>query len=258
VQCFLKADLAVGVVYAWSVDIDEEDLPTGEFRASNIQGEVYKTLVCHNFLGNSSASLIRRACLDKVGGYSCKLKEQNAQGCEDWELYLRLAEHYQFRVAPEFLIGYRKILSSMSRDYTTMAKSHSLMLQTVREKHPELPSALYRFSSSSFYMYLARQSSQYSSPKKTFFWLYEALRVDFISTLFHFGLYVLSIQSFLRLIAEWLESLIEPAHPFFMRFKRCSELNQRGMMNTNLHKRPTQLRFKLLVESLFHRSISMI
>lgn len=65
-QCFLQAEPSVGLVYGWSVDLDKSGLPTGEFRASRIEGEVYKTLICHNFLGNSSASLIRSDCLEKV------------------------------------------------------------------------------------------------------------------------------------------------------------------------------------------------
>ena len=106
------------------------------------------------------------------------MKENNAQGCEDWELYLRLAEHYQFRVVPEFLIGYRKIFSSMSCDHASMAKSHTLILQSVRQKYPEIPAVLYRLSSSSFYMYLARQSSQQAHHKSTLFWVRKALQVD--------------------------------------------------------------------------------
>ena len=65
-QYFLQAEPSVGLVYGWSVDIDKSGLPTGEFRASRIEGEVYKTSICHNFLGNSSAYLIRSDCLEKV------------------------------------------------------------------------------------------------------------------------------------------------------------------------------------------------
>ena len=202
VQCLLQAEPSVGLTYAWSVDIDEDDLPTGGIRASGIAGKVYKTLICHNFLGNSSASVIRRACLEKVGGYSCRLREQNAQGCEDWDLYLRIAEHYQFRVVPEFLIGYRKIFSSMSGDLQSMAKSHTLMLQSVRQKHPEIFGVFYRLSCSSFYIYLARQSYQYTNYRNTLFWLQQALKADFITPPWRYGLYILTIKSCWGLFAQ--------------------------------------------------------
>jgi len=258
VQCMLQAEPSVGLVYAWSLDIDEEDLPTGELRASTIEGEVYTTLMCHDFLGNASCSLIRRACFEKVGGYNCQLKEQNAQGCEDWDLYLRIAEHYQFRVVPEFLVGYRKILTSMSCDYTSMAKSHYLMLQSVRQKHPKIPATIYRLSSSSFYMYLARQSSQRGSHRSTLFWLYKALRADFITPFLRFGLYTLSIKSLLKLIGQPVTSLIWSDHPSWVQFKQRFKSNHRVTTLSEFNKRQTQANFKVIAEDILHQFIPII
>ena len=64
VHCMLKAGPTVGLVYAWSVVIDEHGLLTGDFRASPIEGEVFETLLSHNFLGNASVCLIRRNCFN--------------------------------------------------------------------------------------------------------------------------------------------------------------------------------------------------
>ena len=258
VQYMLQSSPLVGLVYAWSADIDENDLPTGECRASTIEGEVYTTLVCHDFLGNASCSLIRRACFDYVGDYNCQLKEQNAQGCEDWELYLRIAEHYQFRVVPEFLIGYRKLLSSMSCDYSLMAKSHCLMLQTVRQKHPEIPAAIYRLSSSSFYMYLARQSSQRGNHRSALFLLYKALRSDLLTPFLRFGLYTLSIKSVLKLIAQPVTSLICPDHASWVQLKQQFKFNHQVTTLYEFKKKRTQPRFKLIAESTLHQLLLII
>ncbi|MEG4172490.1 hypothetical protein QUA11_33720, partial [Microcoleus sp. S13_D1] len=110
-----------------------------------------------NTIGNLNAtqlssSLIRRICFERVGGYNCQWKAENAQGCEDLELFLRIAEHYQFKVVPEFLVGYRQISSRMSCNYAAMAKSHSLIMADVRERHPEIPANIYPWYSSSFYI----------------------------------------------------------------------------------------------------------
>ena len=67
VKRFLAADPRTGVVYGWSVIIDENGLLDGRFRCSKIEGDVLGTLICHNFLGNASVTMIRRACLKKVG-----------------------------------------------------------------------------------------------------------------------------------------------------------------------------------------------
>ena len=199
---FKNEQSEVGVVYAWSLDIDEQNKFTGGFHAASIEGNVYKTLICHNFLGNASATLIRKASIDAIGGYDIQLKAQKAQGCEDWDLYLRLAEHYEFRVVPEFLIGYRKLSSSMSGDFTQMARSHQLMLQSVQNRHPEIPNYLYRLSRSSFYLYFAHQCSAQGQALTTFNWLWQSVKSDPISSLGRLGLYWLLVKNLIRLVLD--------------------------------------------------------
>ncbi|WP_333300587.1 hypothetical protein [Microcoleus sp. B13-B4] len=192
---------SVGVVYSWSLDINEKDLLTGGFYNSTIEGEVYKALVYKYFMGNASSSLIRRICFERVGGYNCQLKAENAQGCEDLELFLRIAEHYQFKVVPEFLVGYRQIASSMSSNYAAMAKSHSLIMADVRQQHPEIPANIYRWSNSSFYIYnLAVKSNRNGKHRSTLFWLYRVFPEDSLMTLLRHNLYVLSIESIVKII----------------------------------------------------------
>ncbi|MBD1995857.1 glycosyltransferase family 2 protein [Leptolyngbya sp. FACHB-541] len=256
VQCFLTSDETVGLVYSWSVDIDEKDVPTGEFRAANIGGYIYKALICHNFLGNASASLIRRTCLEKVGYYNQELRKQGAEGCEDWDLYLRIAEYYQFRAIPEFLIGYRKISSSMSGNFKKMARSHALMLQTVQNKHPEMPTLLYRLSSSSFYMYLARQSSQYGNDCGTLFWLVQALKADYITPLIRYGLYTLSLKSLLRLSIRSMKSIFSLNSPD--QIYRRSGQSPHLISIAELQSRHFSIKFKLFAGHVLHRLLLAI
>jgi glycosyltransferase involved in cell wall biosynthesis len=195
---FQASPANVGVVYAWSVDIDAQDQPTGGFHAATIRGDVYRTLLCHNFLGNASSTLIRRTCLEQVGGYDPLLKARKAQGCEDWDLYLRLAELYEFGVVPEFLVGYRKVASGMSGDFRQMARSQRLMMKSVRRKYPQLPNFLYRLSYSSFYLYLAYQSDALRNANATLSWLKQAVKVAPVFTLVRPGWYVLLLKNLAR------------------------------------------------------------
>jgi hypothetical protein len=119
----LSAGQDVGLVYSWSVDVDQHSQPTGNIRSSRIKGRVYTTLLLHDFIANASSVLIRKACFEQIGGYDSSLKQKNGQGGEDWDIYLRVAEHYEFRVVPECLVGYRKLPGSMSTDSNQMARS---------------------------------------------------------------------------------------------------------------------------------------
>ena len=106
----------VGLVYCWSIEIDENDFLI-EAAATSGQcysphGRVTVELAKGNFLRNSSSPVIKRSCIDAVGGYDpCLL-----HGVEDWKLYLALSEICEFAVVREYLVGYRQWSASMSRD----------------------------------------------------------------------------------------------------------------------------------------------
>jgi len=183
VACFQRSDALLGLVYSWSFDIDENDRPLGAFSAAAIDGFVYKTLLCHYFIGNASASLIRRSCLDAVGGYDCSLKAQGAQGCEDVDLALRIAEGHRFCHVPRFLVAYRKHASSMSADFDRMGRSHDIVIGKVRERHPEVPPLLIRMARSSMALYLAKQAVRNRDRAHTNRWLKRAFTADPLSSL---------------------------------------------------------------------------
>ena len=208
VRLIQKQDSEVALVYCWSLHIDENDFLTGKFNASDIEGNIYHTLVCSNFLGNASCCLMRREVIQEVGGYSLEFKQLNTQGCEDWDLYLKIAAHYQFRVVRNFLVGYRQLKSSMSRDYKTMERSHLLLLDNIRNSYPQLPEFLYRFSLTNLYIYFADQNHFLNcyhflgDYKKTLFWIKQAIKTQFLLTLFHPGLYLLAIYSYWKILSE--------------------------------------------------------
>ena len=206
VKRLLEAGPQAGVCYGWSVDIDEHDQPNGGFRAATIEGPVYRSMLCHNFLGNASSTVIRRSALEEIGGYDASLKQRQAQGCEDWDLYLRLAEKYEYCVAPAFLIGYRKTDAAMSGDYRQMGRSQGLMLDAVQQSHPEIPGALYRLSRSSFYMYLARQSQLSDQPRETLYWLGQVLKAECVTPLGRYGLYSMALGSAWQLFTRQTQS----------------------------------------------------
>ena len=190
----LDADEDAALAYAWSFLIDDDDRPTGRFRAATITGDVLTTIVCHNFLGNASCSLLRHASLDEIGGYDSSFRAAGVEGCEDWDLYARLAARYRFTVVPEFLIAYRKSPGRMSSDPKRMADSQERMLAFAEERWPELPRFAARLSRSSYALYLAQDG-----PSVRREWLRRALSCAPVATLLRPAFY-----------ASWLRSLLPP------------------------------------------------
>jgi glycosyltransferase involved in cell wall biosynthesis len=146
----------VGLVYCWSIEIDENDFVILPIEAdSGACGRVTMELAKGNFVGNSSAPLIRRSCIDAVGGYDVSLKPH---GAEDWKFYLALSEHCEFAVIRQHLVGYRQSSGSLSRDVTGMAQSTANVTHWLTEKWPDLPKKIGRQRAYNTNVYLARRA----------------------------------------------------------------------------------------------------
>jgi glycosyltransferase involved in cell wall biosynthesis len=153
----LESPESVGLVYAWSVKIDDVGEIISEDFSREFEGLVLWPLALQFFLGNASVPLIRRKCFEQLGGYREDLKSSQAQGCEDWDLALRIAERFEFRVVPRYLIGYRQLTGSMSANEVPMVRSHELAMRALAERCREIPDRIHRWSRALFYFYLHRR-----------------------------------------------------------------------------------------------------
>jgi GT2 family glycosyltransferase len=79
----------------------------------------------------NGAALVRRDAFTAVGGYD----ESMSEGCEDWDLWLRLVERgLRGAIIPEILFHYRRSSSSMSRTMTA-DEAYRQPLRQLVQKH---------------------------------------------------------------------------------------------------------------------------
>ncbi len=199
VRCLESADLSIGLVYSWSIYLDElgkikSYSPFGQL--GSVTGNVLAVLVFYNFLDNASTALFRRCCIETVGTYNSELKT-----CEDWDLYLRIAEHYQFAIVPEYLIGYRQYGGSMSTQCTTMAHFYELIMSQIYQRHPELPRAVRQWANTAFYNNLMSKSYLAGDYALMFRWLYRSLSGDF-ALLLRPGIYKITIVAIFKTLTQ--------------------------------------------------------
>lgn len=111
-QMPLFNDPKVGVVYSEISNIDENDRryekPAVYKRYS---GDIKNQMLLRNFVPFGTA-VIRRACLDKNGGFD----EQFRMGI-DWDLWLRYSLDWHFAYIPERTYIYREWSGQMSTNY---------------------------------------------------------------------------------------------------------------------------------------------
>jgi glycosyltransferase involved in cell wall biosynthesis len=138
IEAMRRGGAKVGLVYTWSALLDSQGRVTAFGDPYLHQGDVLKRLCEFNLVGNGSSPLMRTAAVRQAGGYDSSLLERNAQGCEDWALYLAIAEHFDFLVVPEFLTGYRRLPTSMSSDHAQMGRSFILIAEKWRARRPDL------------------------------------------------------------------------------------------------------------------------
>lgn len=151
------------LVYCWWQVIGEDGALLANSHPWRVEGSVAEALLGINFVGNASVPLFRRSSLEAVGGYDPTFRELQGQGCEDWDLLLRIAERGEVRVVPERLVRYRHVRGSMSGNAATMLRSHELMLAKVVQRRPEVAPDVLRWSRGQIYGYLAQTAARSGS-----------------------------------------------------------------------------------------------
>ncbi|MBE9011424.1 glycosyltransferase family 2 protein [Pseudanabaenaceae cyanobacterium LEGE 13415] len=180
VQC-LDAAPTAGMVYSWSVSIDQQNQLLWRYytdRPFVPEGWVLATMIFYNFLENGSVPMFRRSCIDELGGYALPSKDLNFQGCEDYELYLRLAKYYPVRVVREYAIAYRQSMGSLVSKHISMYHSFFKLMEMMRQQNPEIPEIVFRWSRGLFYNFALAKGYENQDYKQVLLWFWEGLRVD--------------------------------------------------------------------------------
>lgn len=134
VKC-LDENPEVGLVYTWVALMDESSQPTGRTFKSDAEGYVWKQLIESNIVGCGSVAMVRRQCFEQCGVFDRNLRSF----VEDWDMWLRLAPHYPFKVVKEPLVYYRQVSNSASRNWEAMEQSFRLVIEKAfADVSPEL------------------------------------------------------------------------------------------------------------------------
>jgi glycosyltransferase involved in cell wall biosynthesis len=141
-QTLQEGGAAVGLAYCWYAQINEEGRVISLHHRPTFAGHVLQPMCRGNFVGNGSSMLVRRSAFELAGQFDASLRARNAQGCEDLLLCLRIAEKFEFRVVPQYLVGYRMTSASMSNDVMQMLRSGEIVLAEFREKYPQFSSEI--------------------------------------------------------------------------------------------------------------------
>jgi glycosyltransferase involved in cell wall biosynthesis len=151
-----EAGERVGLVYCWYSRVDPDGRMIQDIASSTLEGRVLERIIEQYWIGSGSNAMIRRRCLDAVGGYHEGMRSRGGQGCEDWDLAIRLAEAFEFAVVPEYLLQYRDVPASMTGNVQQMSRSFDVMMQDLLKRRNDIPRRVVRRARANFLYYIAK------------------------------------------------------------------------------------------------------
>jgi glycosyltransferase involved in cell wall biosynthesis len=146
----------IGLVYCWTVDIDEFDFVIPPIRRKrSVEGKVLAEIIANaGIIESGSNPLIRRSYLEAIGGYDANM----VLGAEDWKMSLALAEICEFAPVREHLVGYRQSSTTMSKNIAAMQRAFESVSQWLDGRWPDMPSNIKKRMHYNINAYLAHQA----------------------------------------------------------------------------------------------------
>jgi glycosyltransferase involved in cell wall biosynthesis len=128
VQVIEAASGRVGAVYTGFWRVKNGNKTYEPRRREKSEGDIHKELLRGNFLGTPTI-LVKRECFGSAGLFDEKLFH-----LEDWEAWLRISRHYEFRLIDEGLVECFETPDSLSTNLSTLIEAHEYILG----KHHEM------------------------------------------------------------------------------------------------------------------------
>lgn len=153
-ECMKDRGDRTALVYCWHRWIDEDGFALGYHSNSTVQGDARTAILLRNFIGNASVPMFRTDAVKCVGPYLTRDEQGGGQGCEDWDLSIRMAERWDVGLVDEVLVGYRQTSECMSSHVPSMAKSYQVVMDHARSRNRDLPQNLFRWAEGHFQSYL--------------------------------------------------------------------------------------------------------
>ena len=93
-----------GFVYCRNYYVDDSTGDIHEVMKPKREGNIYGAIMRENFVGSPSFVMVRAECLREAGGFP--VETPRVEACEDWDLWIRLAEKYNAGFVDTALVKY--------------------------------------------------------------------------------------------------------------------------------------------------------
>ena len=131
---FLQEHPDHGLVHTDAYVVDEHDHVIGmdRHRERNCSGWITDKLNMTNFICNPTV-VFRKKCLEKTGGY-----DETLFPPADWDLWLRISEHYEIGYISSPLSQYRMIANSCFQRLEQVRRENKIVLDRFFQRNPNM------------------------------------------------------------------------------------------------------------------------
>ena len=98
-----QSDKKIGMIYT-SIEFIYKNGKAKRIKFSNTNGNIYKELFLENIINATSSVMIKKNVFDKVGYFN---ENELIKGCEDYEMWIRIAKVFDIYSLNEVLVKYR-------------------------------------------------------------------------------------------------------------------------------------------------------
>lgn len=119
-EIFRKGPEKLGLV---STGYIYEQIPNEPF-LPQYRGNVLKQIIIANIVGSTSTPLIKKVCFKKAGIF-----DETMPASQDWDMWIRIAQYYDFDFVPEVLVRYHWQTDSISKNIKRLKKAHRLIFK---------------------------------------------------------------------------------------------------------------------------------
>ncbi|EIF6290040.1 glycosyltransferase [Clostridium perfringens] len=125
IEKFLK-NKDVGMVYTKYLLINEITGEKIKFDCEKVFEKDFHSLLCQNYIGTTSSICIKKDIFEQIGGF-----DENLPSCQDWDLYIRIAQVCKIEKVEDICLNYYFHNNSITGNSKNTIIGHNIIIKKI-------------------------------------------------------------------------------------------------------------------------------
>jgi len=127
----------VGLVYCAAEVVNDTNGKVLLYHVSQGEGDVRERILAGPVAGCVSKVMVRRSCFEKAGYF-----DEALTSCQDWDMWMRVADHYRFKYVPDMLVRIYIHERQISKNFQKLIPGRTMMVKKHYDRFSKRPGVL--------------------------------------------------------------------------------------------------------------------